>query len=100
MEVHDFLLGDDLDLSIKDGDFEFGESTEEHQRDILLATKGSIRQHPGLGVGIIQELLNDASADDLRRIIQAELESDGMSVKRLRVNEDGTVELNASYGRR
>lgn len=100
MEVHDFLLGDDLDLTIVDGDFEWGESTQEHQRDILLATKGSFRQAPELGVGITQELLNDASYDDLRRTIQKEMEGDGMSVKRLRVKEDGTVDLTATYGNR
>ena len=97
MEVHDFLLGDDEDLTIVDGDFEFGESTEEHQRDILLATKGSIRQFPAMGVGIRQELLNDASHDDLRRTIQMELERDGMGVERLRVDEDGFVEIQAKY---
>lgn len=98
MEVHDFLLGDDLDLTIVDGDFEFGESTEEHQRDILLATKGIFRQSPELGVGITQELLNDSSNDDLLRLIQKEIEADGMGVQRLRVKEDGTIDLAATYG--
>lgn len=100
MEVHDFLLGDDLDLTIVNGDFEWGESTLEHQRDILLATKGSIRQEPELGAGIVQQLLDDASYDDLRRSIQKEMEADGMSVKRLRVQADGTVDLVAEYGKR
>lgn len=100
MEVHDFLLGDDMDLTIVDGDFECGESTQEHQRDLLLATKGSIRQAPDVGVGVVQELLNDAGYEDLRRTIQGELEKDGMSVQRLRANNQGQFEIIAPYVKR
>ncbi|MBS1944773.1 MAG: hypothetical protein JST98_06115 [Bacteroidetes bacterium] len=100
MEVHDFILGDDLDLTIVDGDFERGESTLEHQRDILLATKGSFRQVPDVGVGVVQELLNDAGYEELRRTIQGELEKDGMAVQRLRANEQGEFELVAPYVKR
>lgn len=100
MEVHDFLLGDDMDLTIVDGDFEWGESTQEHQRDILLATKGSFRQVPDVGVGVVQELLNDASYDEIRRTIQQELEKDGMAVKRLKSTEQGQFEIIAPYVKR
>lgn len=97
MEVHDFLLGDDMDLTIVDGDFEWGESTEEHQRDILLATKGSFRQFPAMGAAIREQLYNDASYDDLRRTIQMEMERDGMTVERLQIDPQGQLKLKARY---
>lgn len=97
MEVHDFLLGDDMDLSIRDGDFDFGESTLEHQRDILLATKGSFRQVPLVGVGITTELLNDMDGDEFRRLVQQQMEQDGMKVARLVTTAPGEFELNTRY---
>lgn len=100
MEVHDFLVGDDMDLSIVDGDFEWGESTQEHQRDILLATKGSFRQVPDVGVGVVQELLNDASYEDIRRTMQGEMEKDGMAVRRLKSVHQGEFEIIAPYVKR
>lgn len=97
MEVHDWLLGEDLDLAIQDGDFVYGESTEEHQRDLLLATKGSFRQSPTIGVGVSQMLLDNASNESLTRLIQQEMERDGMTVDHLTVTSLGTVEMTATY---
>lgn len=97
MEVHDFILGDDMDLSIVDGDLDFGESTLEHQRDILLAQKGSFRQVPLVGVGITTELLNDQNEDEFRRTVQEQMELDGMKVARLVVTAPGSFDLNTRY---
>lgn len=96
MEVHDFLFVDG-DLGIAQGDLAWGESTEQHQHDLLLATKGSIRQHPLAGVGIIRELLNSVSSADMELTIQREFEDDGMLVEGLRI-KNGDVDITASYG--
>lgn len=86
-----------MDLTIVDGDFDWGESTLEHQRDILLAHKGSFRQEPLVGVGITTELLNDASEDEFRRAVQDQMELDGMKVSRFVVTAPGEFELNTRY---
>jgi hypothetical protein len=96
MEVFDFLFGADGDLAIDNGDLAFGESTLQHQRDLLLATKGSFRQFPLVGVGIRLELLNTATADEVRVAIQRELEQDGMKVQKLLVRGED-IDLEASY---
>lgn len=97
MVVRDFLLGDDLDLAIEGGDIAFGPSAEQHQRDILLAMKGAIRMAPTIGVGVRQMLLDNASADSLRRTIQQEMERDGMTIDHLSIAALGVVNLSASY---
>lgn len=93
MEVRDFLFGDDGDLAIVHGDLAYGESTLQHQRDLLVANKGSFRQDPLIGVGINEMLLDNTTADELRTVIQRELERDGMVLSRLRVTlEDVYIE--------
>lgn len=98
MEAFDFLLGEEFDLAIDaDGDFVFGESTLEHQRDLLLAPKGSFRQEPTIGVGLRTMLLDNAANEDIRRIIQEQLELDGMHVSTLEVNSLENIAIDARY---
>jgi hypothetical protein len=96
MEVFDFLFDEDGDLAFEGGDIKYGESTLQHQRDLLLAEKGSIRQFPLVGVGIRTQLLNTATADEIRVAIQRELENDGMVVEKLLVDGED-IDLEASY---
>lgn len=96
MEVFDFIVGDDGDLFIKNGDLAFGESTEQHQRDLVLAMPGEFRQSPLIGCGIRTELLNSIAPDELRIAIQREFERDGMQVVRLAVNGDA-ISIDAHY---
>ncbi|HRF82633.1 MAG TPA: hypothetical protein PL070_21410 [Flavobacteriales bacterium] len=98
MEVFDFLSDQDDDLYIEDGDLAFGESTLQHQRDLLLIQPGELRQFPLIGAGIHRELLNSAGPDELRVVIQREMERDGMVVDRLSITRDYDVELVAHYG--
>lgn len=98
MEVFDFLSDENDDLYIVDGDLAFGESTLQHQRDLLLIQPGELRQFPRIGAGIHRELLNSASPDDMRVIIQREMEADGMIVDKLTVTKEFDVELIAHYG--
>lgn len=102
MEVHDFLFGEDGDLAFFAGDLLFGESTQQHQRDILIADKGDVRPAPLLGVGIRRSLNDAIGAEELRAIIQREMERDGMRVRRLHLAgsslENSNIDLEASYG--
>lgn len=97
----DFLFDSNGDLYFRDGDFVAGESTLQHQHDILLAEKGDFTQSPLLGVGIMRELNNSVGEEDLRLLIQREMEGDGMRVHRLRIDgllTTGTIDLEATYG--
>lgn len=97
MEVFDFIVGEDGDLFFKGGDLSFGESTEQHQRDLMLAMPGEFRQWPLIGAGIRTELLNSISPDELRIAIQREMERDGMRVVKLNVRGE-SINLEGHYG--
>ncbi|MEO8589493.1 MAG: hypothetical protein ABI432_09005 [Flavobacteriales bacterium] len=97
MEVFDFTFDDTGDLFIKNGDLGYGESTLEHQRDLLIAVPGDIRQFPLIGVGLRMEMLNSVGPDEIRLAIQREMERDGMQVTKLEVVESEQITLNAAY---
>lgn len=97
MEVFDFILDDNGDLLMQGGDLLVAESTLQHQRDLLLASKGDFRQFPLIGVGVERELLNDIGPTDLRVMIQREFERDGMLISRLFITGELQVDVQASY---
>ena len=72
----------DGDLDLSTGDVLYGESTAQHQRDILLAGKGHYKEAPETGVGVM-EYINDSDAGNLLRSIRKEFTRDGMKVTRL-----------------
>lgn len=70
-----------------------GESTTQHQQDLLVLRKGDHKFRPTRGVGIIEELGNDGSTEDLRNLIKSEFERDGMVVLKVNIeNEEITTD--------
>lgn len=92
----DILWDDDHDILIVDGTIVIGESTEQHQASILLMQKGECRQFPTLGVGI-GDYLDDDNLSDLNREIQQNFESDGMTVSKVAIYDNGNLEIDAVY---
>ena len=93
----DILFDTDGDLLFVAGDIAYGESTLQHQRDLLLARKGDYRNVPTVGVGIA-DYLNDDEVEDMQRAISREFGQDGMQVDK--VFFDGSTQvltINASY---
>lgn len=74
-----------------------GESTQVHQREILVQHKGWNKFHPQRGVGIDSYIDDDVSAEELKGNIQSEFEADGMTFKELVVTEEGEISINAKY---
>ena len=95
--MFDLLMGEDFDLIIEKGDFKVGESTNQHQKLLLLMNKGEIKQFPTIGVGLNGFLLDDADTNELRRAIQEEFEADGMEIRRLSISEETNIEIDAIY---
>ncbi|KAA6348032.1 hypothetical protein EZS27_004484 [termite gut metagenome] len=83
----------DIDLSTND--LFYSESTEQHQRDILLAGKGHFKETPLVGVSAI-DYLNDESPDNFLRAVRKEFTRDGMKVKSLALKA-GELSINATY---
>lgn len=98
MEVVDYLLDENFDLRIANGDFVKGDATLQHQKKLLLAEKGSYKQSPTIGVAIRNEILNDAEPDELESNIQSEFEKDGMTISKLELHSFEDIQIEASYG--
>jgi hypothetical protein len=92
----DFLLDDNGDLLIKDGDFVIGFSDNQHQLDILVATKGEFKEYPELGVGI-SEMLSDDDFMDLLIEAKKNLEYDGMKINNIEFMPDGKLKIDGKY---
>ena len=97
VEVFDYISDDNLDLIIRNGDFVVSESTQKHQRDLLLANKGEYKQNPTIGVGIDTFLLSEKNRDDVEAEVTSEFENDGMRIRRLEARSVSEFEIEAPY---
>lgn len=68
------------DYIIRNGTFVYGDTTIQHQEDILLANPGDYPYSPLTGVGIRRYILDDASPLTRETEIQKQFEADGMKV--------------------
>jgi len=75
----------DGDIAWDNDDLLYVESTEQHQRDILLAGKGHFKSFPLIGVDAMS-YVNEENPDSFFRSVRKEFARDGMTVKRLSVN--------------
>jgi len=80
IEVHDINLGEDFDLEIKNGDFDIGETTLQHQQLLIIINKGMLREFPSRCVGL-PTWINDDKSGNLNAAIKREFEADGMKVQ-------------------
>ncbi len=87
----DIIRGSDGDYIIKNGMLVFGDSTSQHQEDILTATQGQYADSPTIGVGLVQYILDDDSQLGLETEIQKQFELDGMVVN---TNKNGVIDAN------
>lgn len=94
-KVNDILLDETGDLKIVNGDIVIGESTNQHQRLMLLASKGNFKQVPLIGVGLI-DYLNDENPGALKTEIRKQLTSDYQLIKRLEI-VNGQINIEAIF---
>lgn len=94
--VNDIMIdGETGELLIKDGDLVVGESSLQHQKDLLLLQKGELKYEPLIGVGIA-DFMDDEGTEDLFRTIRKEFAKDGMKVKELK-EVNGELMIDAEY---
>lgn len=84
----------DLDLSL--GDLQYTESTGQHQRDLILADKGHIRDSAECGVGPIN-YIQDEDHEDYLRAVRKELARDGQRVRSVYETATGQIIIDAEY---
>jgi hypothetical protein len=91
----DLLFTPNGDLDLGSNDLRYGESTDQHQRDILLARKGDYKMAPTVGVGVLDYLL-DHTPDEMQRDIRQQFYQDGMTVNKITFL-NGLLTLDAPY---
>lgn len=92
----DILLDNDLDLSMKNGDFEIGESTYIHQQLLLLIEKGELKEFPTTGVAS-KRFLESENPNDYAREIRQEFYADGMKVNQIKIADNFELSIDAQY---
>jgi hypothetical protein len=90
----DIITDNDSDLNISNGDLLISESDSQHIDHILTANKGHFKQNPLIGAGIIEFINNSASEQEIRQRIKLQLESDGFSVRQIKISS-GNIEIDA-----
>lgn len=85
------VLFDDINLTGQ------GESTRDHQEDILLMHKGWNKFFPHIGVGVIDYFDDEQDPSELNRSIRIEFERDGMEVNNVGTDTNGKIYSNARY---
>lgn len=90
MNAIDFLLDDNGDELILNGDLVLGGSDDQHITDILASYPGEWKQSPLCGVNI-RRAINGSMDGRIRRDVRLQLEADGYKVKNITFTE---TELN------
>lgn len=92
----DILDDTNGDIDFTNGDISYGESTKQHQRDILFARKGDYKSAPAVGVGI-EDYVKDENPQDMLPEIRRQYTKDGQTVNKLQLSADGKLNINANY---
>jgi hypothetical protein len=92
----DLLQTDDGDLKLVNGDIVYGESTQQHQRDIMLLKPGDNKMQPDIGVDFASFIEGD-DMSGLLRTISLQFAKDGMKVNKVTPAEGGIINIDAAY---
>lgn len=93
--MRDFKQKIDGDIDLSSGDIVWGESTRQHQRDIILTHPGELKHALDSGVGV-DDFINDDNPDELLRKTRQEFIKDGQKVTKISFN-NGTINTEAYY---
>jgi len=94
--MQDAILDQNGDFLIKNGDMVVDDATGQHQTIMIISEKGTLRQYGDSGVGAPGYLLDNNEADLLREISK-ELKRDGQAVKKIKLDNAGKIDIDASY---
>lgn len=87
MDAIDFLVDENGDEALVDGDLLLAASDEEHIQDILISYPGEWKQFPFVGVNITR-IIRGSIDGTVRRDIRLNLTADGYRVGNIIFNEN------------
>lgn len=82
---YDLLCDENDDLLIAGSDFWIGESNIQEVQHIIKANIGFYKQFPEVGVGIQNYLNSSGKEQELKRLIQLQLQNDGFKTESLEI---------------
>ena len=91
----DILQTSDGDVELTD-DLVWTEPTEQHKRDLLLASQGDFKESPAVDVDCVA-YLPDTDPADFLRTVRKQCEKDGMRVDEITYNSNGELIIDAAY---
>jgi hypothetical protein len=93
--MKDLMLNSNGDLQITNNDLVIGESDQQHQKLLLIAEPGSIKEFPTVGVGLANFLEGE---DDglMMQTIRNQFDADGMTINSISV-DNGKIKIDANY---
>jgi hypothetical protein len=92
--MRDYLQDENNDLVLVNGDFKITESTQQHQKDLLISRKCDYKLKL-VGVDIYSALLDD-DQENLPGTIRKEFTNDGMTVNSISL-DNGKLKIDAPY---
>ena len=93
--MQDFILVENYDLIIENGDFKISDAQSQSVELLLLSKPGEWKQHPEAGCDILKAK-NGVIDRFLDREIRLQLEADGFQIEKMKLTQEG-VELNGEY---
>jgi len=93
----DISIDTEFNPQISGGDFVIDESTEQHQRLLIITNKGQFREHPAVGVGLNEYLLDDDATSSIFNEIDTQFRADGMIVTSINIEDGLTLKVDAAY---
>lgn len=94
--MRDILTDDQDDLAFDNGDLAVGFSDYQHQKDLLRSSKGEWKQHPEIGVGIIQ-MLGDDQYGEILIEAKKNLQYDGMTIRNILFEDHQKLTIDGHY---
>ncbi|MDN3621352.1 hypothetical protein QWY81_17930 [Polaribacter undariae] len=93
--VQDFLLDENGDLRIANGDFVIGDSENQEIEALLVSMKGEFKEFPSVGADF-QKLLKSRSGQTAAlKEIKLQLRNDGFDVSNIEIDNE-SIEVNAT----
>ena len=91
----DIALTSELELKVANGDLAVEDNLKQAQQLLLATNKGEWKQHPTMGVGVVN-YLETGAMNRLSREIREQFSRDGMSVSSVRITGT-TLDVEAEW---
>lgn len=82
--ARDYLLDDDGDLKIENGDFAFGESDTDDALLIIGMNQGELKSDPLTGCNMVARIRSQQTPEEIQRVIRLQMQRDGKNYNEIK----------------